>query len=66
MLATQKTFFIYYYIENRCSASFIHSFYFTDPKLLNYNVYCGEVEGSHDKESSINTPEGGFIHKQGE
>ncbi len=25
-------------------------------------IYCSEVEGSHDKESSINTPEGGFIH----
>ncbi len=25
-------------------------------------MYCSEVEGSHDKESSINTPEGGFIH----
>ncbi len=24
--------------------------------------YCSVVEGSHDKESSINTPEGGFIH----
>ncbi len=25
-------------------------------------IYCSVVEGSHDKESSINTPEGGFIH----
>ncbi len=33
-------------------------------KKKNIYIYCGEVEGSHDKESSINTPEGGFIHKR--